>query len=676
MVCVDNPPVNALSAGVRTGLYEAVTLADADDAIKAILIICKGRTYIAGADIREFGMPPKGTPLPEIQAAMEGASKPVISAIHGTALGGGLETALCCHFRVAVASAQFGLPEVKLGLLPGAGGTQRLPRVVGVQKALEMMTSGEPVGADFALACGLIDEIVDDLMENGLAFAKRVVAEGRPPLKVRNLNEKIEAARKDLELFARFRKSIARKTRGFEAPEAIVQCVEDAVLKTFDEGIQGEQKRFAGLVTGEQSAAQRYYFFAERQANKIPNLPKGQETIPVKTVGIIGAGTMGGGIAMNFLNAGIPVIIVETTREALDRGLAVVRKNYNRSASRGRITTDDVEARLAKLTPTLNLEEIAGCDLIIEAVFENMDLKKEIFAKLDSFMKKGAILASNTSALNLNEIASVNGRPEMVIGQHFFSPANVMRLLEVVRGEKTSDAVLATTMALAKKIGKVAVVSGVCPGFIGNRMLYQRGVQAEKMIYEGPMPWDVDEVLYDFGFPMGPFAMRDLAGLDIGWDKRKSKGETVRDRLCEMDRRGQKTAAGYYNYDPETRAKSPEPIVEDLIREFSEKMGKTRRVFSKAEILQRCIYPMINEGAKILEEGMSYRPSDIDVVWVNGYGWPVYRGGPMYYADSIGLGKVMARLKEFQEQDSDDFWEPALLIKKLVAEGEGFKDMT
>jgi 3-hydroxyacyl-CoA dehydrogenase len=676
VVWVDNPPVNALSAGVRTGLFEAVNKADAEDAVKAILIICKGRTYIAGADIREFGMPPQGTPLPEVHAAMEGASKPVISAIHGTALGGGLETALCCHFRVAVASAQFGLPEVKLGLLPGAGGTQRLPRVVGVQKALEMMTSGDPVGADFALACGLIDEIVNDLMEDGLAFAKKVVAEGRPPLKVRDLNEKIEAAKKDPELFARFRKRIARKTRGFEASEAIVQCVEDAVSKTFDEGIQGEQERFAGLVTGPQSAAQRYYFFAERQANKIPNLPKGLEPIPVKTVGIIGAGTMGGGIAMNFLNAGIPVIIVETTREALDLGLAVVRRNYKRSASRGRITMDDVEERLAKLTPSLNLEEIASCDLVIEAVFENMDLKKEIFAKLDAFMKEGAILASNTSALNLNEIASVTRRPQMVIGQHFFSPANVMRLLEVVRGEKTSDAVLATTMAMAKKIGKVAVVSGVCPGFIGNRMLYQRGVQAEKMIFEGPMPWDVDDVLYDFGFPMGPFAMRDLAGLDIGWDKDKSKGETVRDRLCEMDRRGQKTAAGYYNYDPQTRAKSPEPIVEDLIKEFSEKMGKTRRVFSKAEILQRCIYPMINEGAKILEEGISYRPSDIDVVWVNGYGWPVYRGGPMYYADSIGLDKVMAGLKEFQEQDGDNFWEPAPLIKKLVAEGKGFKDMS
>jgi len=676
VVSVDNPPVNALSAGVRTGLYEAVTRADADDAVKAVLIICKGRTFIAGADIREFGKPPKGTPGPKVQAAIEGASKPAISAIHGTALGGGLETALCCHYRVAVSSAQFGLPEVKLGLLPGGGGTQRLPRVVGVQKSLEMMISGDRVDADFALACGLIDEIVDDLMEGGLAFAKKMADEGRPLVKVRDATGKIEEARKDPELFATFRKSIARKTRGFEAPEAIVHCVEDAVSKSFDEGIQGERKRFAGLVSGQQSAAQRYYFFAERQANKIPNLPKDLALIPVNTVGIIGAGTMGGGIAMNFLNAGISVIIVETAQEALDRGLAVVSKNYERSASRGRITMDDVEQRMAKLTPTLNMEDISSCDLVVEAVFENMDLKKEIFTRLDSFMKEGAILASNTSALNLNEIASVTKRPEMVIGHHYFSPANVMKLLEVVRGDKTSDAVLATTMALSKKIGKVAAVSGVCPGFIGNRMLAQRGVQAQKMIFEGPMPWDVDDVLYDFGFPMGPFAMGDLAGLDIGWDKSKSRGETVRDRLCEMDRRGQKTGAGYYNYDPQTRAKSPEPMVEELIKEFSEKIGKARREFSKEEILQRCIYPMINEGAKILEEGMSYRPSDIDVVWVNGYGWPVYRGGPMFYADSIGLDNVMARLKEFQKQDGDDFWEPAALINKLVTEGKGFKDIT
>jgi len=479
VVSVNNPPVNALSEGVRTGLYEAVTRADSDDTAKAILIICKGRTFIAGADIREFGKPPKGEPLQKVQAAMEGASKPVISAIHGTALGGGLETALCCHFRVAASSAQFGLPEVKLGLLPGGGGTQRLPRVVGVQKALEMMTSGDRVDTEFAMACGLIDEIVDDLMEGGLAFAKKVAKEGRPLVKVRDATDKLEEARKDSELFAKFRKSIARKSRGFEAPEAIVQCVEDAVSKTFDEGIKGERERFVGLVSGEQSAAQRYYFFAERQANKIPNLPNDIELIPVNTVGIIGAGTMGGGIAMNFLNAGIPVIIVETAQEALDRGLAVVRKNYERSASRGRLTIDDVEERMAKITPTLNMEDIAKCDLIVEAVFENMDLKKEIFSKLDSFMKEGAILASNTSALNLNEIASVTKRPEMVIGHHYFSPANVMKLLEVVRGDKTSDAVLATTMALAKKIGKVAAVSGVCPGFIGNRMLAQRGVQAQ-----------------------------------------------------------------------------------------------------------------------------------------------------------------------------------------------------
>ena len=469
---------------------------------------------------------------------------------------------------------------------------------------------------------------------------------------------------------------MARKTRGFNAPEAIVQCVEDAVNKSFEDGMKGERERFGKLVTGEQSAAQRYYFFAERLANKIPNIPKDIELIPVKSVGIIGAGTMGGGIAMNFATVGIPVIITEPEQEPIDRGLGVVRKNYERSVKSGRLTSDDVETRMGKITPTTKLEDLKDCDLIIEAVFENMDLKKEIFAKLDGFMKEGAILASNTSALNLDEIASATKRPEMVIGLHFFSPANVMKLLEVVRGEKTSNEVLATCMALAKTIGKVAAVSGVCPGFIGNRMLAQRGVQAQKMIFEGPMPWDVDRVLFDFGFPMGPFAMSDLAGLDIGWDASKSKGETVRDRLCEMDRRGQKTGKGYYNYDPNTREKTPEPEVEAIINEFSEKMGKTRRKFSDEEILERCIYPMITEGAKILEEGMSFRPSDIDVVWVNGYGWPLYRGGPMYHADSIGLDKVAARLKEFQKQDNDDFWQPAPLIEKLVDEGKGFKDMT
>jgi 3-hydroxyacyl-CoA dehydrogenase len=675
VISVDNPPVNALSEGVRTGMFEAVTQADADDKVEAMLILCKGRTFIAGADIREFGQPPKGTPMSETHKAVENASKPVIAAMHGTPYGGGLEVALCCHYRVAVESTQFGLPEVKLGLLPGGGGTQRLPRVAGVEKALQIMTSGNPVGTDFALECGLIDEVVNDLLEDGIAFAKKVVAEGRPLLKVRDLTEKLEIAKQDPELFDRFRKSIARKTRGFEAPEAIVKCVEEAVNKSFDDGIAAERERFIALVTGEQSVAQRYYFFAERQARKIPGMPKDVSLIPIRTVGILGAGTMGGGIAMNFLNAGIPVTITEVKQEALDRGLGVVRKNYDRTASKGRITQQDVEDRMALLTPTLNFEDVADCDLIIEAVYEAMDLKKEVFTKLDAIMKQGAVLASNTSALNLNEIASVTKRPEDVIGLHFFSPANVMKLIEVVRGDKTSNEVLATSMDLAKKIGKVAVVSGVCPGFIGNRMLYQRGIQSYKMIYEGPMPWDVDRVLFDFGFPMGPFAMSDLAGLDIGWDPKKSKGETLRDRLCEMDRRGQKTGAGYYNYDPKTRAKTPEPLVEELIHEFSEKKGKQRREFSDEEILQRCVLPMINEGAKILDEGISYRPSDIDVVWVNGYGWPIYRGGPMYYADLLGLDNVMARLKEFQDQDGDDFWKPAPLIEKLVTEGKGFKDM-
>ena len=675
IISIDNPPVNALSRSVRDGLNQAVVKADGDDSASAILIICKGRTYIAGADIREFGQPPSGTPLFDVHDAIESASKPVVSTIHGTALGGGLETALCCHFRVAVDSAQFGLPEVKLGLLPGAGGTQRLPRIVGVQKALQMMTSGEPIGAGTALDSGLIDEIVSDLLEGGLAFAKKVVAEGRPLAKVRDLDEKIKEARSDPGLFDQFRSSIARKTRGFDAPEAIIQCVEDAIAKPFDECLQGERERFKKLIKGEKSAAQRYYFFAERQANKIPDVPKDTPKIPIQKVGMVGAGTMGGGISMNFLNAGIPVVIVEENQEALDRGLGIIKKNYDRTAKRGRITAADIEERMARLSPSLSLEGLADCDLVIEAVFENLELKKEVFQKLDAIVKDGAILATNTSALDVNAIAASTKRPEFVVGTHFFSPANIMKLCEVVRGDRTSKEVLATVMDLARHVGKVAVVSGVCHGFIGNRMLFQRGVQSQKMIFEGPMPWDVDRVLYDFGMPMGPFAMSDLAGRDIGWDPKTSKGETLRDRLCEMDRRGQKTGAGYYNYDPETRAGSPDPMVEELIQEFSQKKGVTRREFSDDEILQRAIYPMINEGAKILEEGMSSRPSDIDVVWVNGYGWPMYRGGPMHFADSIGLPDVLATLKEFQERDGDDFWQPAPLIEKLVGEGKDFKDL-
>lgn len=675
VVRIDNPPVNALSRGVRDGLFGAITQADADEAAVAILIICEGRTYIAGADIKEFGKPQEGTSLFIVQEVIEGASKPVISTIHGTALGGGLEVALTCHYRVAVASAKFGLPEVHLGILPGAGGTQRLPRVVGVEPAMEMMVSGKPVNAKFALANGLIDEIVDDLFEGGMAFAKKVVAEGGPLVKVRDNNEKLEEAKQDAELFDRFRKKIARKTRGFDSPEAIIQCVEDTLTKSFDEGILAERERFMKLITGAKSEAQRYYFFSERLANKIPDVPKDTPTIPIKKVGMIGAGTMGGGISMNFISRGIPVTIVEHKQEALDRGLAVVRKNYMRGVKSGRTTEEKVDEMMSLFTPSLNLEDLADCDLIIEAVFELMDIKKEVFTKLDEIAKDGAILATNSSALDVNEIASVTKRPEWVLGTHFFSPANIMRLLEVVRADKTSKTVLATIMGLSKFLGKVPVVSGVCPGFIGNRMLFQRGYQTNKLILDGAMPWDVDRVVYDFGLPMGPFAMSDLAGLDIGWDPRTSKGETIRDRLCEMDRRGQKTGAGFYNYDPETRAKSPDKDVEDLILEFSEKQGIVRREFSDEEILQRCTYSMINEGAKILDEGMSQRPSDIDVVWVNGYGWPTYRGGPMHYADTIGLENILATLKQFQEQEQDDFWQPSPLIERLVADGKGFKDM-
>ena len=676
VVSIDNPPVNALSFHVRDGVLAAIQQAESRDDVQATLLICKGATYIAGADIREFGQKPQGASLFELHDALEAAQKPLVSAIHGTAFGGGLETALCCHFRVAVASAKFGLPEVKLGLLPGAGGTQRLPRRIGVQEALQMMVSGSPIDAQRALKNGLIDEIVEDLLTDSLSFTKRVL-EGKTPLrKVRDIEEHLEEAKSDPELFNRFRKSIARKARGFVAPEAIIRCVEDSLSHTFDEAIQKERERFMELVKSPESEAQRYYFFAERQANKVPDLPRDTARLPVKTVGVIGAGTMGGGISMNFLSAGIPVTIVEHSQEALDRGLGVIRKNYERTAKRGAISQEDVEANMTRLSTSLSLDALSECDLIIEAVFELMDIKKDIFEKLDKIAKPDAILATNTSALDVNEIAAMTSRPESVLGTHFFSPANIMRLCEVVRAEKTSKEVLATIMGLTKKIGKVPVVSGVCHGFIGNRMLFVRGQQCDKMIFDGAMPWDIDRVIYDFGMPMGPFAMSDLAGLDIGWDPEASDPENrLRDRLCEMGRRGQKTGKGYYNYDSETREKSPEPEVEALISEFSEKRGITRREFSDEEILQRAFYPMVNEGAKILDEGISSRPSDIDVVWVNGYGWPVYRGGPMFWADSIGLDKIVAKLREFKAADDDDFWEPSPLLEKLVSDGKQFADL-
>ncbi|WP_293675972.1 3-hydroxyacyl-CoA dehydrogenase NAD-binding domain-containing protein [uncultured Phenylobacterium sp.] len=674
VLVLNSPPVNALSSNVRQGLYDGFKAAGASDA-KAIVLICEGRTFIAGADITEFGAPGKPTAsLLDVQAMMEDSPKPVIAAIHGTALGGGLEVALCAHYRVAVPSARLGLPEVALGLLPGAGGTQRLPRVVGVETALEMMTSGRHVPAPEAHKLGLVDELAPEgkLREAAVAFANKCVAENKPLVKISENNTKLQAAKGKPEIFAEFRKANARKFRGFDAPEANIKCIEAAVnTNSFEEGLAEERRLFGGLMSGAQSAAQRYYFFAERQANKIPDVPDDTPIREIKKVGVLGAGTMGGGISMNFANIGIPVTIVEMQKDALDRGLATIRKNYERS--RG-AKPEETEKRMSLLTGSLDMNDFADCDLIIEAVYERMDIKKDVFKKLDGIAKPGAILATNTSYLNIDEIAAVTKRPQDVIGMHFFSPANVMKLLEVVRGEKTGKDVIATAMKLAKKIGKVAALAGVCHGFIGNRMLSQRQREAQKLIMEGAMPWDVDRVLYDFGFPMGPFAMSDLAGLDIGWVKENSKGETLRDVLCEADRRGQKTGAGYYDYD-ENRVAKPSAFTEKAINDFIVKSGANPRKISDEEILERSIYPMINEGLKILEEGKAIRASDIDVVWVNGYGWPVYRGGPMFYGDLIGgPAKVLEKMKAFEAKMGDDF-KPAPLLEKLAAEGKKFADL-
>jgi 3-hydroxyacyl-CoA dehydrogenase len=675
ILSINSPPVNALSQQVREGIVKGMQAAIDNGAIKAVVLICEGKTFIAGADITEFGKPPQAPSLVEAEDAIENSPKPVIAAIHGTALGGGLEVALCCHYRVAVPSAKCGLPEVNLGLLPGAGGTQRLPRIVGVEQALDMVTSGKHVPAPAAQKAGLIDELVaeGDLRNAAIAFAKKVVAEKRPLKKVRDSNDKVVAARGKPEIFAEFRKANAKKFRGFLAPEYNIQTIEAAVNLPFDEGLKVERKLFTELMQGTQSAAQRYVFFAERQVWKVPDIADDTPTLPIKKVGVIGAGTMGGGISMNFANVGIPVTIVEMKQEALDRGLGVIRKNYETTAKRGKLKPEDVETRMKLLTGALDLSALADCDLVIEAVFENMDIKKDVFGKLDKIVKQGAILASNTSYLNVNEIASATTRPEWVIGLHFFSPANVMRLLEVVRGAKTSKQVIATSMQLAKKIGKVGVLVGVCHGFVGNRMLAARQAQAQAMMLEGAMPWDIDKPLYDFGMPMGPFAMSDLAGLDIGWSKETSKSSTVREVLCEMDRRGQKTGAGFYDYDEQRNAK-PSPVTEKIVKDFMAKAGNTPRTISPEEILERLVYPMINEGAKILEEGIAIRPSDIDIVWINGYGWPVYRGGPMFYADTVGLKNVVAKLKEYLPKLGKDFTISPLL-EKMAAEGKRFQDM-
>lgn len=645
VVTSDNPPVNALGQAVREGLKAAIEQAAADDAIKAIVIRCEGRTFFAGADITEFGKPPQGPSLPEVCAAIEASDKPVVAAIHGTALGGGCEIALACHYRVAVPSAKLGLPEVKLGLIPGAAGTQRLPRLVGAEAALPLVVIGNPISAKQAQKIGLVDALLDeaDLAGGAATFAKSQI--GKPVPRTSEMNNNRDGVANP-DIFDEFRAKNGRKLRGFDAPNAGIEAVRAAGELSFAEGVKKERALFSKLMTGTQSAAMRHYFFAERAANKIDDLAADTKPIPIEKVGIIGAGTMGGGIAMNFLSAGIPVTILEMKQDALDRGTATIRKNYENTAKRGRMSPEQVESAMGLLTPTLEYGELAECDLVIEAVYENMDVKKEVFRTLDETVKQGAILASNTSYLDIDEIATATKRPGYVVGLHFFSPANVMKLLEVVRGAKTRDDVLATAMKLSKAIGKVAAVSGVCPGFIGNRMLSKRQEQANQLIMEGANYWEVDDVLLEFGFPMGPFQMGDLAGIDIGWHRDPSKVTTVREALCAVGRFGQKAGKGFYDYD-EARQRTPSDEVKQIIADFATRSGTPQRDVSKQEIEERLLYPMVNEGAKILEEGMAQRASDIDVVWINGYGWPLYTGGPMFWADTIGLDTVVSGLEKY-----------------------------
>ncbi len=640
IITSNNPPVNALGAAVRIGLDAGLKEALDNDAVQAVVVRCDGRTFFAGADITEFTKPPVEPMLNVVIDRFEASPKPVIAAIHGTALGGGCEVTLGCHYRIAVPSAKIGTPEVKLGLLPGAGGTQRLPRVAGIETAVEMCAGGSPISASKALEVGLVDKLAgeDSLEADAIAFARECIAKGPRPS--REMPVKGDPA--SIEAYA---KANAKKFRGFEAPAANIACVEAATRLPFDEGIAFERQNFMKLMMGAQSAAQRHIFFAERQAAKIDGIGDDVNPRPVKKVGVIGAGTMGGGISMNFLSAGIPVTIVEMKQDALDRGTGVMRKNYEASAAKGRLKPEQVEQAMGLLTPTLSLEDLADCDLVIEAVFEQMEIKKEIFGKLDTICKPGAILASNTSYLDIDEIAASTSRPQDVLGMHFFSPANVMKLLEVVRGDKTAPDALVTAMGIAKKIGKVAVVAGVCHGFIGNRMLMPRQVEAMKLLMEGATPAQVDKVHVDFGMPMGPFQMSDLAGVDIGWHRDPNLIENVRDALCAKGRWGQKTGKGFYDYD-EKRTPSPSAEVQAILDDFAAKSGAVKREISDEEIVERTLYPMVNEGYLILEEGKAQRASDIDVVWIYGYGWPVYRGGPMFWGDLEGAKKIVAGLEK------------------------------
>ena len=676
ILTVDNPPVNPLSDGVRTGLYECITKVEEDDSIDAVVLTGNGRAFIAGADISEFGGNVEGISLNDVFKKLEFCKKPIVAAINGIALGGGLETALCCNYRIASKTAFVGLPEVNLGLLPGGGGTQRLPRLAGPAEALKMMLTGSHVSAKQALDLGIIDNIADDIVAESIEFIKEKAKSTESHPKVRDFNEKMIEARGNDKVLLEAQAMAAKGRKGQFAPGQIIKCVEAAInIDDFDEGLKKEGDYFLECLVHPQREAMIHIFFGERAASKILDVPKDTKIMDIKKAGIIGSGTMGGGIAMCFANAGIPVHIIDQDQENLDRGISVIEKNYDFMVNRGRLTSEQKETIFGSISTGLDYKDLYDSDIVIEAVYENLELKHEIFKSLDEIVKEGAILASNTSGLDIDSIASVTNRPELVVGTHFFSPANIMRLLEVVRGKQTSDETLATVMAIGKKLRKAAVVSLNAPGFIGNRMLFGYTAQANMLLLEGALPHQVDQALESFGLNMGPFRMMDLVGLDLGWRARKLSGKEsplhakIGDELCEQNRYGQKSKAGYYNYSEGSRAPNPAPENEKTYEKISSKNGFTRREISDEEIVDRCILALINEGADILSEGVAQRAADIDVVYINGYGFPIWRGGPMHHANAMGLDKVIEKLEKYREITGNDVYKPSDMLLKLAKEG-------